>query len=99
MTDAGMNNAMHRMGCRQSVDSLACSNLHKGGTGGAGVSAAARCIFPCLCYNKQGSIREFTNNYIREKMQSMNPDEAWETIKPLMRVEQSVITVTVCNER
>ena len=34
-------------------------------------------------YNKKGPIREFSDDFIREKLQSMPPDEAWEALRPL----------------
>ena len=34
-------------------------------------------------YRKKGPVREFTDDYIREKLQDMTPDEAWGAIRPL----------------
>lgn len=34
-------------------------------------------------YRKKGPIREFTDDYIREKLQLMSADEAWNALKPL----------------
>lgn len=34
-------------------------------------------------YNKKGPIREFTDDYIRERLQTMKPEEAWEALRPL----------------
>lgn len=37
-------------------------------------------------YNKKGPIREYTDDYIREKLQHMSQSEAWEALKPLTRL-------------
>lgn len=37
-------------------------------------------------YKKKGPIREFTDDYIREKLQKMSPDEAWKEMEPLTRL-------------
>lgn len=34
-------------------------------------------------YRKKGPIREFTDDYIRQKLQLMTPDEAWDALNPL----------------
>jgi SAM-dependent methyltransferase len=39
-------------------------------------------------YRRKGPIREFTDDYIREKLQGMQPEEAWEQLKPLTRFGQ-----------
>lgn len=37
-------------------------------------------------YNRKGPLREFTDDYIRAKLQAMSPDEAWEAMKPLTQL-------------
>jgi ubiquinone/menaquinone biosynthesis C-methylase UbiE len=37
-------------------------------------------------YKKKGPLREFTDDYIREKLQSMSPDEAWRAMEPLTQL-------------
>jgi arsenite methyltransferase len=37
-------------------------------------------------YKKKGPIREFTDDYLREKLQTMSPDEAWKAMKPLTQL-------------
>lgn len=37
-------------------------------------------------YRKKGPIREFTDDYIRDKLQPMEPDAAWEAVMPLSRL-------------
>lgn len=37
-------------------------------------------------YRKKGPIREFTDDYIRKKMQNMTPQEAWEAMIPLSKL-------------
>lgn len=34
-------------------------------------------------YRKKGPIREFTDDYVRERLQQLTPQEAWEALKPL----------------
>lgn len=37
-------------------------------------------------YRRKGPIREFTDDYIRERLQPMPPDQAWEALAPLTRL-------------
>ncbi|MFH0811209.1 MAG: class I SAM-dependent methyltransferase [Pseudomonadota bacterium] len=37
-------------------------------------------------YRRKGPLREFTDDYIREKLQPMQPQDAWEALKPLTRL-------------
>ena len=37
-------------------------------------------------YNKKGPIREFTDDYIRERLQEMSQEEAWDALLPLTRL-------------
>lgn len=37
-------------------------------------------------YKKKGAIREFTDDYIRDKLQSMSPDEAWRAMESLTQL-------------
>lgn len=37
-------------------------------------------------YKKKGPIREFTDDYVREKMQRMTPKEGWEAMLPLTKL-------------
>lgn len=37
-------------------------------------------------YKKKGPIREFTDDYIRDKLQEMSPDEAWKAMEPLTQL-------------
>jgi arsenite methyltransferase len=41
-------------------------------------------------YRRKGPIREFTDDYIREQLQGMPPDEAWATLRPLSRFGQAL---------
>lgn len=34
-------------------------------------------------YRTKGPIREFTDDYVRERLQAMDPDEAWNALRPL----------------
>ena len=37
-------------------------------------------------YRRKGPIREFTDDYIRERLQELAPQEAWEAVMPLTRL-------------
>ncbi len=37
-------------------------------------------------YKKKGPIREFTDDYIRDKLQPMSPDAAWQAVEPLTQL-------------
>ncbi len=37
-------------------------------------------------YKKKGPIREFTDDYIREKLQPMTPEAAWQAMEPLTQL-------------
>jgi arsenite methyltransferase len=37
-------------------------------------------------YRRKGPIREFTDDYIRERLQTMSPAEAWDAVEPLTRL-------------
>jgi len=39
-------------------------------------------------YRRKGPIREFTDDYIREKLQDMSPQEAWDAVMPLSQLGQ-----------
>ena len=39
--------------------------------------------FMFYVYRKKGPIREFTDDYIREKLQSLSPEDAWTAVEPL----------------
>lgn len=37
-------------------------------------------------YRRKGPIREFTDDYIRERLQTLSPEEAWRAMEPLTRL-------------
>jgi arsenite methyltransferase len=37
-------------------------------------------------YRRKGPIREFTDDYVRDRVQSMSPDEAWQAMEPLTQL-------------
>lgn len=41
-------------------------------------------------YAKKGPIREFTDDYIREKLQGMNPEQGWAAIMPLTKLGKTL---------
>ena len=63
---------------------------HTDSTEGA-LSALARLLKPggrflFYVYNKKGPIREFTDDYIRERLQGMSQRDAWNALLPLTRL-------------
>lgn len=48
------------------------------------VGPGGRLLF--YVYAKKGPVREFTDDYVREALQRMTPDEAWEAMVPLTRL-------------
>ncbi len=43
-------------------------------------------IFAFYVYNKKAPVREFTDDYVREQVASMPPEEAWKAIESLTRL-------------
>ena len=43
-------------------------------------------LFMFYVYRRKGPIREFTDDYIREKMQGMTPEEGWKAMEPISRL-------------
>jgi arsenite methyltransferase len=43
-------------------------------------------LFMFYVYRRKGPIREFTDDYIREKMQSMTPEKGWKVMEPITRL-------------
>jgi len=37
-------------------------------------------------YRRKGPIREFTDDYVRDRLQDMSPEEAWRALKPLTQL-------------
>lgn len=59
------------------------------------VSALARLLKPggrflFYVYRKKGPIREFTDQYIREKLNGMTPENAWDALMPLSRLGKAL---------
>jgi len=42
--------------------------------------------FMFYVYRKKGPIREFTDDYIREKLQGLSPEHAWKAMEPLTKL-------------
>ncbi len=47
-------------------------------------------LFLFYVYREKGPIREFTDDYIREKMQQMSPEEGWKAIMPLTKLGKTL---------
>jgi SAM-dependent methyltransferase len=47
-------------------------------------------VFMFYVYRKKGPIREFTDDYIRAKMQTMSPEEGWKKMMPLSKLGKSL---------
>lgn len=41
-------------------------------------------------YRRKAPIREFTDDYVRERLQGLPPDEAWDALRPLTRLGQAL---------
>jgi len=41
-------------------------------------------------YKKKGPIREFTDDYVREQIRGLNPDQAWEALMPLTKLGKTL---------
>jgi arsenite methyltransferase len=52
------------------------------------VAPGGRFLF--YVYRRKGPIREFTDDYLRELLQPMEPSEAWEALMPLTRLGQAL---------
>lgn len=46
--------------------------------------------FMFYVYRRKGPIREFTDDYLRAKIQDMAPADAWEALKPLSRLGEAL---------
>lgn len=46
--------------------------------------------FMFYVYRKKGPIREFTDDYIRERLQPLSPEEAWKAVEPLSRLGRTL---------
>jgi ubiquinone/menaquinone biosynthesis C-methylase UbiE len=62
-----------------------CDDTH------AALSAVTRHLKPggrilFYVYRKKGPVREFTDDYIRDKLQPMEPEAAWDAVMPLSRL-------------
>lgn len=76
----------------ESVDLIFSEGVlhHTNSTEGA-LKSLARLLKPggrflFYVYKKKGPIREFTDDYIREKLQPMMPEEAWKAMEPLTQL-------------
>ena len=63
---------------------------HTNSTQGA-LAALARLLKPggrflFYVYRRKGPIREFSDDYIRDKLQAMSPQQAWDALEPLTRL-------------
>lgn len=69
--------------------------LHYVDPPGRAVSALARLLKPggrflFYVYRKKGPIREFTDEYIREELNGMTPEDAWDAVMPLSRLGKAL---------
>jgi len=46
--------------------------------------------FLLYVYRKKGPLREFSDDYIRELLQSMSPEEAWKAVMPLTKLGKAL---------
>ena len=69
--------------------------LHHCDSTEAALKALARHLKPggrflFYVYRKKGPIREFTDDYVRDKLQAMAPEEAWEALMPLSKLGKAL---------
>ncbi len=69
--------------------------LHHTDSTQSAIRALARLIktggyFLFYVYRRKGPIREFTDDYIRNRLAAMTPEEAWEAMTPLTKLGQSL---------
>ena len=75
-----------------SVDVVFCEGvLHHTDSTRDALLATARLLAPggrflFYVYRRKGPIREFTDDHIREQLQEMSPQEAWDAVMPLTRL-------------
>ena len=46
--------------------------------------------FMFYVYRRKGPVREFTDDYIRERLRELPPEEAWESLRPLTRLGEAL---------
>ena len=46
-------------------------------------------------YRRKAPIREFTDDYVRERLRDASPEEAWEALRPLTRLGQALAELEV----
>jgi arsenite methyltransferase len=46
--------------------------------------------FMFYVYRKKGPVREFTDDYVRGNLASLDPQQAWESLRPLTRLGQAL---------
>jgi SAM-dependent methyltransferase len=69
--------------------------LHHTDSTEAAIRALARLIRPggrflFYVYRRKGPIREFTDDYIRDKLAAMTPEEAWNAVMPLSKLGKTL---------
>jgi len=69
--------------------------LHHTDSTEGSLSRLARLLVPggrflFYVYRRKGPIREFTDDYIRDLIQHMTPDEAWEALMPLTKLGKAL---------
>ena len=77
---------------KESVDLIFSEGVlhHTNSTEGA-LKSLARLLKPggrflFYVYKRKGPLREFTDDYVRDKLQPISPDEAWKLMEPLTRL-------------
>ena len=71
------------------------SVLHHADSPADAFAALARLLKPggrfmLYVYRRKGPIREFSDDYVRERLQGMTPEEAWQALMPLSRLGQAL---------
>ena len=69
--------------------------LHHTDSTRAALLATARLLAPggrylFYVYRRKGPVREFTDDYIRERLQELEPQEAWDAVMPLTKLGKAL---------
>ena len=75
--------APHSMDCIFSEGVLHHTDSTKGALASLAPLLKPGGLFLFYIYRKKGPVREFTDDYMRDKLQTMPPEKAWEALKPL----------------
>jgi len=84
-----------RLSCREPRYNFSEGVLHHTPSTEAAMKALAPLLvaggeFMFYVYRKKGPVREFTDDYVRGHLASLDPHQAWESLRPLTRLGQAL---------